>query len=197
MPYNLEGICLASIMKTHGRLMTMPQRRASLKIDLPIASVTAICDQVCKEVVQEYGWEIKDNNKVQFVCNEKNNILLGHYPVKIEIRVIPEATERTIVNFAGSNFGLGPIQSGHLEKQMNLFIHGIKEKVAFQEGLREDEKKIMAGILCPTCRSPLAPGTRFCPNDGTPITRQCPNPECRHANAPSAQFCEICGTKMQ
>lgn len=53
---------------------------------------------------------------------------------------------------------------------------------------------VQEGVACPKCGTVVPAGTKFCPNDGTPIGAVCPS--CGTSNAPSAQFCANCGARL-
>lgn len=51
-----------------------------------------------------------------------------------------------------------------------------------------------SGPVCPSCGRPSAPGTKFCPHDGTPIPQGCPS--CGYVSPPGTKFCAMCGSAL-
>ncbi|MFN2253695.1 MAG: zinc ribbon domain-containing protein [Candidatus Promineifilaceae bacterium] len=56
------------------------------------------------------------------------------------------------------------------------------------------QQRTQSGNLCPKCGRQLPAGSKFCPYDGTIISRECPN--CKFTNVPDARFCANCGAKL-
>lgn len=56
-------------------------------------------------------------------------------------------------------------------------------------------------FFCPSCSTPITPGSRFCSNCGTPIQTEQPKPStCPSCNKPlkaEARFCTRCGYKVK
>lgn len=78
---------------------------------------------------------------------------------------------------------------------LNSALHSLMEP--FQQHLatlRELKTQIDKGLLCPTCGKELLVGTRFCPNDGTLVARECR--KCGHNNPLGSQYCSNCGTQL-
>lgn len=57
-----------------------------------------------------------------------------------------------------------------------------------------EKSMIDQGHICPTCKRAVESGVRFCPYDGTPVSKACSR--CGQANAPASAFCAGCGTKL-
>ena len=49
-----------------------------------------------------------------------------------------------------------------------------------------------ATVACSNCQSPVAVGSKFCPECGTPTSKHCTN--CNASLSPTAKFCAECGT---
>ncbi len=75
----------------------------------------------CREVIAALGWRIMDTSDVRIVCKESANVtgagVIAAYPVNIEISLSP-TDAGTQISIKGSNFGFGPVQSGHVKGQV-------------------------------------------------------------------------------
>lgn len=98
----------------------MPRRLEEFILALSVGR----CFRACRKAIAELNWEILDDTETEgrSVCKEANyaDLIRGTWPVQIEILLHAESSDpsyaKVIMN--GSNRGLGPIQSRHLEGQM-------------------------------------------------------------------------------
>jgi len=75
----------------------------------------------CCEAIANLGWRIMEKNDTKIVCKEVSNVsavaILVTYPVNIDISISSSKIGTQIV-LKGSNFGFGPVQSGHVKGQV-------------------------------------------------------------------------------
>lgn len=161
----------------------MPKRTDEFYVPLP-SDRTA---ELVRTLLSSDHWKIEESSNTRITCKERTGIAM-HNPLKLTIDVVPSDSNATRVLVNGSVFGVGPLQTNHLKKGMEEF------RQVVEIAGKELAGQIRAGMLCPTCGSFLAPGTRFCPKDGTPVARACEH--CGHSNMPGAQFCSQCGKPM-
>ena len=79
---------------------------------------------------------------------------------------------------------------GCLDRSLNLFTEALDLAVTWCN-------EVLIGRRCPDCHMEIAAGTLFCPNDGTEITRKCPNAECKQQNPIASAYCSKCGTNLR
>lgn len=91
---------------------------------------------MCQEAVAALGWRVLQRGEAFLVCKEVTHEVMRWwtFPAKVEILLTGESSDATRVILKGSNFGFGPIQSGHLQGQVGNLRNRI-ELVA-QEVLR-------------------------------------------------------------
>ena len=154
------------------------------------------CETILEKLFSVLGWKVKERSELRFVVKEPRVNLLAPMqtvlgdPATIEITLLAESPNRTRITFYGHNFGGGPLQTGRIKKAISI----IRERMDFAtqkitEIKTEINSAVEAGLLCPTCGKTLSPGTKFCPNDGTRITKTCA--KCGHANAPAPHSARI------
>jgi hypothetical protein len=90
---------------------------------IPLASTEAV--SACRSAVESCGWFVTSQNENGLTCQEPTAPLSFTSPVTIEIRLITQASDGTEVNLAGTNFGLGPIQSKHVSSQVEKLHNAI------------------------------------------------------------------------
>jgi hypothetical protein len=182
----------------------MPRKQVSLQFDLPIPRTAKICDLVCQQFVRQLNWKLLEKSDTKFVITKDPYSVLVLFPVKIEADIVSLSAASTIVKLDGQIGWIGPVMSSTLQNELSRFSNLLKQLEVYEakelkievEELQIQEQ-IAEGLVCPKCRSKLAPGTDYCPIDGTRITRECPNPQCQHSNKPNAIYCVKCGTTMQ
>lgn len=80
---------------------------------------------VCEEAIAELGWRVMRKSNSRIVCKEPFQISSFTWAAKVEIRLEPSAEDTTSLLLKGSIFGYGPIQSGHLKRQMDNLTNRI------------------------------------------------------------------------
>jgi hypothetical protein len=90
------------------------------------------------------------------------------WPAKITVKVTPKG-DGANASVAVTNFGLGPMQSGHVKKHLQRFLQSLEAAVE-EDGLalppqpRGDDEK-----YCSRCGSVIKLESRFCPNCGAGV----------------------------
>lgn len=144
----------------------------------------------CCETAENIGWKVEKKADGDIVLKSgetfqtKAQILVVSISLEVTLLTIivstPDAELNTIdVNKIGEN-----IHEIIIEKWVGEDVENIKIQVGINQGL-----------VCPTCHADIMPGIRFCPNDGTPISKGCEN--CNATNMPSSQFCYKCGKPLE
>jgi hypothetical protein len=70
----------------------------------------------CRRAVATIGWQVKEAGPDRIV--PKIGVGLTRNPSKIEV-LLRESGEETVVRMNGSILGIGPLQKGHLNAEMN------------------------------------------------------------------------------
>ena len=68
----------------------------------------------CQEAVAQLGLSILDQSDSGLTCKEEIQLTSFNNPAKVEVTWRQDGN-KTKLTFNGSNFGLGPIQSGHVK----------------------------------------------------------------------------------
>jgi len=152
-----------------------------LRISAPIKPVY---DLLRKDVL---GWKIKEADSKNYTLKWKKS---GSW-LRMTATCKPLSSNETVVSFIYENPVAIADPLGRGDEELRRFLEPIGVGLISPEDVH---RKILDGLLCPTCAKELSAGTRFCPNDGTPIARECPN--CKRSNAPGSQFCSNCGAKI-
>lgn len=162
--------------------MASHQSQSELNVSVSVAV------EACESVIAGLGWKLSERSAYRLVVKEPFlNSLVGN-PATVSIHFVAQSSDRTIVEYSGSNFGFGPLNTDRIKKAITTVQQRLQAEVLPMIAVRTATQE---GLLCPTCGSLLQPGTKFCPNDGTAIAKVCP--KCGNANAPSASFCSNCG----
>ncbi|OIQ08536.1 double zinc ribbon [Moorella thermoacetica] len=85
---------------------------------------------------------------------------------------------------------LEDIFEGLFDREKHHRHHKKYERYPVRGGYRQ-------GDNCSKCGETLAPGDRFCPSCGTPVTPTKPCIQCGHEISTQFNFCPQCGTRQQ
>lgn len=156
--------------------------------DLPISydSLWAYC---C-ETAENIGWEVEKKVNGDIVLKSRDTL-----QTKAQILVVSTSQEQTLLTIivstpesASSTVDVNQIGENIHETIIKKWVDKDVENIRIRVGIKQ-------GLICPTCHEDMIPGIRFCPNDGTPISKGCEN--CDATNMPSAQFCYKCGKSFK
>lgn len=86
----------------------------------------------CRRAIATIGWHVKEIGPDRIV--PKIGVGLTRNPSKIEV-LLRESGDQTVVRLNGSILGIGPLQRGHLNAEMNRLRDEI-EFAARDEGAR-------------------------------------------------------------
>ena len=185
-----ESIAVIPFMK--GELIVADYKE-EFKLPFPPSEVPTTIDVVCNRVRNELRWKVEKQDGSQVVIEKPGTLM--EKAVKITLKFDAVSDRESLLSIIGSMTGFGPIVVAHIKKR----VEEVKRIVAAQTLPKIEEvefkQKVEAGTACPTCGNSMAPGTRFCPNDGTPISKVCK--QCNHTNSPLSQFCSNCGAALQ
>ncbi len=84
----------------------------------------------CRRAIAAIGWHVKESGPDRIV--PKVGVGLTRNPSKIEV-LLHESGDQTVVRLNGSILGIGPLQKGHLNAEMNRLRDEI-EVAARDEG---------------------------------------------------------------
>lgn len=161
-------------------------------IDVPYSTLWEWSETVAKSY--DNGWKVEIKTNGQIIMKEKGILHLTHNPAKAEIFVSSITSAKSQLKVVVSNFGVA-LNSIFVNEMGKELSRKIIEKWATQQ---IDDIKLRVGIetglICPKCHTEMPPGIKFCPNDGTPISKMCRN--CEAPNMPSSQFCHNCGKPL-
>jgi len=151
-----------------------------------------ICANICRQALAKYARQIiKDSDTL---ISFEDPYSGRHVICTIGLEAInPTTTEITIV-LASKHTGWGPWWEHDIDKRISEYYREIELNYETTRKSWQTEK-YQAGLLCPTCGKLVPGGTRFCPDDGTPIATVCS--KCGHGNTPGAKFCANCGQQLQ
>jgi hypothetical protein len=83
--------------------------------------------QLCRSAVQAIGWRITaQQSNTLTVLQTPQGMSFGS-PVTVQITLAEADSGSTRLTLNGSNFGLGPIQSGHVKSQVQLLRQSIEQ----------------------------------------------------------------------
>jgi hypothetical protein len=103
----------------------MSKHETELMVSLPRESALA----ACRVAVSNAGWQLAPGDE-EVVGQEIVAPLSYHAPVTVHMTVAEATNGMTTVSIHGSNFGLGPIQSSHVKKQVQMFADAIAAMAA-------------------------------------------------------------------
>ena len=72
--------------------------------------------RLCRDEARSYGYEVLQEEETRFVIREPFRFGFSN-PADISV-LLQEKSNETYVTLVGSNFGWGPIQSGHVRRQV-------------------------------------------------------------------------------
>ena len=82
--------------------------------------------EACQQAIAQMGWRVlnRESNSIKFkeVMSQSTSFT---NPCEIEVR-LTESPQGTVVDVLGSNWGIGPIQSGHVEGQVGNFVNRLQ-----------------------------------------------------------------------
>jgi hypothetical protein len=165
-------------------------------IDLPIDVSATLCRQAIKKFARNVIQDTDD--LISFEDPHAAKKLTCAIGLRAQS---PTSTVVTIVERAVMAFG--PLWEKFIDKRISEYRKEIDSNYEAVKKTYEAAKKIWqakqqqlirAGLKCPTCGKAIPEGTRFCPNDGTPIALLCS--KCGHGNTPSSKFCVNCGEPL-
>ena len=83
--------------------------------------------QACRYSFKEMQLLVKKDNGVSFQANEKMRFGFSN-PAKLVVELQPSGKE-TRIQLKASNFGVGPIQGGHVKAMLETFMSNVRLKV--------------------------------------------------------------------
>ena len=98
----------------------MTRLRDEFLIELPLEDVS----WACRSAISSIGWNIKSVEPHRIV--PKVGVGLTRNPSKIEVLLSEEGETHTTVTLNGSIGGIGPLQKGHLNGEMNRLRNAIE-----------------------------------------------------------------------
>jgi hypothetical protein len=106
-------------------------RMASEETAIVIYGAPAYAWSVCQGAVRESGWTVNQASDWRLMCTEpwSAQLLMTSNPARIEIALY-SVPEGCLASIQASNFGVGPIASGHVSSQMARFVvpHGFERR---------------------------------------------------------------------
>jgi hypothetical protein len=103
----------------------MPKHSMDLQVDLPYEQALAAARQSAGSLNLKPR-DAGDSEGGALGFKEPFRLLSMSWPATLHVKLAPDGAERTSVAISGSIGGLGPVQSGHLKKQMNRFADGMR-----------------------------------------------------------------------
>ena len=100
--------------------------------------------QACRYALNEMQLVIKKDDGVKFIANEKLRMLGFANPAKIELDIQP-VNDTSRINVKTSNFGLGPIQGGHVKGVAETFLSQVQLKLS-ESTKGESQKSVVDEI---------------------------------------------------
>jgi hypothetical protein len=85
--------------------------------------------QACRWSLNEMQVSIAQDAGSRFVAKEKGNLLSFANPAKLEINITPLQSGCTL-SISSSNFGVGPVQGGHVKGVAETFLSKIRLKLS-------------------------------------------------------------------
>ncbi len=156
-------------------------------LDLPL-NVSA---NICRQVLGKFARKIFVDEDTQIAFEDPRNGVI----CKIGLESInPSTTVITIILEPSLRAAWGPFWKDVINKRMSEYCQEISINYENTKQSWQAEK-YQAGLMCPTCKKLVPAGTRFCPDDGTPIAVACT--KCGHGNTPDTKFCVNCGQQLQ
>jgi hypothetical protein len=98
------------------------------KVELGVEQTSS----ACRRAIATIGWPVKESGPDRIV--PKIGVGLTRNPSKIEV-LLRRSGDETVVRLNGSILGIGPLQRGHLNAEMNRLRDEI-EGAALEEGAR-------------------------------------------------------------
>jgi hypothetical protein len=75
--------------------------------------------QACREAVAELGWRVLELGETRMVFKQApSGEFLGTAPARVEVELKADSSDKTTIEAKGSNFGFGPLQSGHVRGEV-------------------------------------------------------------------------------
>lgn len=142
--------------------------------------------ELLKQIGRDNGWKVLEENQDSLILKWQ---LRSRVTVKVIVTAqLKSLGQYTQINLLGEIPGLTLVDSGNIPNAWDKLM------IPFDELVEITKNSINEGRMCPNCGKILAPGTKFCPNDGTIISATCS--ECGYVNSPDASFCSNCGSKF-
>jgi len=162
----------------------MITKKQRLQIELPVSSCYNLLLQLGNRLPKWVMISSSTNNNVAWKVEDMWNV---------SISLAVQNDNMTEVGFQVVN----PIAIfdafGNADKTLQQIIEPFRSE-AIKLQRTEKQKVIQSVNLCPSCGKQIPEGSKFCPYDGTMISRECPN--CKSNNLLEASFCASCGTKL-
>jgi hypothetical protein len=96
------------------------------ELGLPVSPAHAML--VCREILRDLGWTQK-LGATRVIAVEPQKLVSNVNCVKVQIDLFGDPQGFTRVTVQGSNFGFGPIQGAHVQRQVHLFTNRIEQAV--------------------------------------------------------------------
>lgn len=149
----------------------------------------------CCEVAANLGWRVMEQSDLRLVCKEvASQVSSFTSPAKIEIMCVPSTNSSTQVSLKCSNFGYGPIQSGHVKGQ----VGNIRNRIMVALNNHKTSAQIdypapniaaqIKSLFCTECGAEITAVTKFCAKCGTKVgISELGSPSANSASIPALQ----------
>jgi len=158
-------------------------------LDMPAARSM----EVCRNAIQRYIYKSIQDTETQISFEDRH---AGRI-LTCAIAITPiDFSTTTVTIVEGATTAIGPLWGRTLDKRISRFRKEISDNYEEAKQAWEIERRSLEqeGLLCPTCGRSVPGGTRFCPDDGTPLAQGCS--KCGHSNKPGSTFCVNCGEQL-
>ena len=165
------------------------EKTQQFTLDLPVD----ISAEVCRQAIQKFNPEIITDTDTLISFEDRH----GGRKLTCTIGLAAATSTTTDVTIVeGAITAIGPLWGRAIDKRISTFRKEIdlNYEAAKKAWHAEKQQLVQAGLLCPACGKLVPEGTRFCPDDGTPLARVCS--KCGHGNTPSSKFCVNCGESL-
>jgi len=158
-----------------------------------------------RKFLNQHSMKLVSTQAGEITCEQGSQLttrLLGGWfvnpmglPKRARIRLHPTTSGIQIEAAIEETLGVGWLDPKFQRRYEDYFREWMDALRSALPPTSESEKTLISqGLMCPKCFEPVPAGTKFCPHDGTPISRECP--KCKSGNVPIAQFCANCGSEL-
>jgi hypothetical protein len=104
----------------------MSKHEAQVTVLVPKEAALA----ACRSALTSAGWQVTGQTDSGVAGREIVGAFSYHAPVTIDMTAAGSAGHGTTLTLKGSNFGLGPIQSSHVKKQVQMLVDAVSIAVS-------------------------------------------------------------------